>query len=99
MILPIIFAVYVQKYLYNLGQPTKSSEDIFARAKLRKYHGQHQIGVTFDDVAGAKAIKEEMKEIIEFLRNPARFIKMGCRTPAGLLLAGPPGTGKTLMAK
>jgi ATP-dependent 26S proteasome regulatory subunit len=99
MILPIILAVYIQKYLYNIGQPSKSSEDIFAKAKLERYHGQNNIGVTFNDVAGADSIKKEMKEIIEFFRSPNRFIEIGCRTPAGLLLAGPPGTGKTLIAK
>jgi ATP-dependent metalloprotease FtsH len=99
IVLPIAFAVTIQKLLYNLGQPKKSSDDVFAQARLEKYQGKGQIGVTFDDVAGADAVKEEMQEIIEFLRNPRRFIELGCRTPAGVLLAGPPGTGKTLLAK
>jgi len=99
ILLPIILAVYIQKYLYNLGQQQKSSEDIFAQARLEKYKGKFQIGATFDDVAGNRVVKNEMLDIIEFLRNPKKFIEMGCITPAGILLAGPPGTGKTLMAK
>lgn len=54
---------------------------------------------TFDDVAGADEEKEELKEIVEFLRNPGRFRKLGARIPKGVLLVGPPGTGKTLLAK
>ncbi len=54
---------------------------------------------TFDDVAGADEEKEELAEIVEFLRNPERFRKLGARIPKGVLLVGPPGTGKTLLAK
>jgi cell division protease FtsH len=99
IILPIVIVVYVQKLLYNMGKPPKSSEDIFAQAKLEKRQGKKQVGVTFDDIAGANSVKDEMLEIIEFLRNPKKYIELGCRFPAGILLAGPPGTGKTLLAR
>lgn len=55
--------------------------------------------VTFDDVAGAEEEKEELKEVVEYLRDPERFTEMGARVPKGVLLVGPPGTGKTLLAR
>lgn len=55
--------------------------------------------VTFDDVAGADEEKEELREVVEFMRSPRRFTEMGARIPKGVLLVGPPGTGKTLLAK
>jgi len=55
--------------------------------------------VTFNDVAGIDEIKEEVKEVVNFLRNPKKYQKLGARIPKGILLAGPPGTGKTLLAK
>ena len=55
--------------------------------------------VTFDDVAGANEEKEELQEIVEFLKDPQKFIALGARIPKGVLLVGPPGTGKTLLAK
>ena len=66
-----------------------------SRAKLAKKH----VGVTFDDVAGVDEAKDEVKEIIEFLRNPAKFERLGGHVPRGVLLIGAPGTGKTLLAK
>ncbi|MDW7988479.1 MAG: AAA family ATPase, partial [candidate division WOR-3 bacterium] len=55
--------------------------------------------ITFEDVAGCEEAKEELKEIIEFLKNPKKFQKLGGKIPKGVLLIGPPGTGKTLLAK
>jgi cell division protease FtsH len=55
--------------------------------------------VKFDDVAGADEAKEELKEVVEFLKEPQKFAALGARIPKGVLLVGPPGTGKTLMAK
>ncbi len=60
---------------------------------------QTDIGVTFDDVAGQDEAKQELQEILEFLRNPEKFTKLGAKIPKGVLLVGPPGTGKTLLAK
>lgn len=61
--------------------------------------GQPQQAVKFDDVAGVDEAKEELQEVVEFLRSPEKFSKLGARPPSGVLLVGPPGTGKTLLAK
>ena len=70
----------------------------FSRARTRTLSDQGK-KVTFDDVAGAEEEKEELQEIVEFLRDPQRFTSLGARIPKGVLLVGPPGTGKTLIAK
>ena len=67
-----------------------------SRARL---HQDDKNKVTFDNVAGADEEKDELKEIVEFLKNPRKFIELGARIPKGVLLVGPPGTGKTLLAK
>jgi len=70
----------------------------FGKSRARMFSGDHPT-VTFEDVAGAEESKEELKEIVEFLREPQKFIQLGARIPKGVLLVGPPGTGKTLLAK
>src|SRR6266567_842794 len=70
----------------------------FGRSRARRFVGQTQ-RVTFDDVAGATEAKEELCEIVDFLKSPARFTAMGARIPKGVLLVGPPGTGKTLISR
>ena len=67
-----------------------------SRAKI---YGESEVKVTFSDVAGVDEAKEELMEIIEFLRHPDKFTKLGGRIPKGVLLVGPPGTGKTLLSK
>ena len=67
-----------------------------SRAKMS---GQNEIKVTFADVAGLKEEKEELEEIVDFLRSPKKYVQVGARIPKGVLLEGPPGTGKTLLAK
>ncbi|MGI5907397.1 MAG: ATP-dependent zinc metalloprotease FtsH [Christensenellales bacterium] len=70
----------------------------FGKSRARMSTGDDK-RVVFDDVAGSKEEKEELQEVVEFLRNPRKFIELGARIPKGLLLVGPPGTGKTLLAR
>jgi cell division protease FtsH len=70
----------------------------FGKSTARRYEGSRQ-GVTFKDVAGIETVKADLMEIVEFLKNPKKFQKLGGRVPKGVLLNGPPGTGKTLLAR
>ena len=71
----------------------------FSRSRARVSTGDEKNAVKFADVAGADEEKAELEEVVEFLRDPAKFVKLGARIPRGVLLVGPPGTGKTLLAK
>jgi len=71
----------------------------FGKSRAKMINGNTKSKVTFDDVAGIDEEKEELQEIVEFLKNPKKFTEMGARIPKGVLLVGQPGTGKTLLAK
>jgi cell division protease FtsH len=71
----------------------------FLRGRAKRVEPQGKVGVRFEDVAGLAAAKRDLQEVVEFLREPARFKKLGGKLPRGLLLVGPPGTGKTLLAR
>jgi len=83
-------------FLKQLQPSNKPFSFIKSRAKLIK---EGNTKVTFNDVAGIEEVKEELQDIVEFLKNPQKFTKLGARIPKGILLVGPPGTGKTLLAK
>ena len=70
----------------------------FGKSKARLMEGNDK-NITFEDVAGVDEEKEELEEIVQFLKNPKKFTDMGARIPKGVLLVGQPGTGKTLLAK
>ncbi|MFV0255354.1 MAG: ATP-dependent zinc metalloprotease FtsH [Erysipelotrichaceae bacterium] len=93
-VIMIIFAFILISKLMNQGGNSKAFDFSKSRAQL-----QGDIKVRFDDVAGCIEEKEEMKELIDYLKNPKVFSDMGARIPKGILLVGPPGTGKTLLAK
>lgn len=69
------------------------------RSKAALFDADNKVNVTFDDVAGLDEAKEEIREIVDFLKNPTKFTRLGGKIPKGALLVGPPGTGKTLLAK
>jgi cell division protease FtsH len=71
----------------------------FGRSTARRFQGEEQKRVTFDDVAGIDDAEDELVEIVDFLKNPKRYTRLGARIPRGVLLYGPPGTGKTLLAR
>ena len=83
-------------FLKQLQPGNKPFSFVRSRAKLIK---EGDTKVTFNDVAGIEEVKEELQDIVEFLKNPQKFTKLGARIPKGILLVGPPGTGKTLLAK
>jgi cell division protease FtsH len=98
MIIPIVLMVVVFWFIMRQAQGSNNSAMSFGKSKARMFSGD-QPTVTFEDVAGVYEAKEDLKEVVEFLREPEKFIALGARIPKGVLLVGQPGTGKTLMAK
>jgi cell division protease FtsH len=96
--LPLIIVVGLIWMMMRQAQGTNNQAMAFGKSRARMFTGDHPT-VTFEDVAGCDEAKEELAEIVEFLREPQKFIQLGARIPKGVLLVGPPGTGKTLLAK
>ena len=97
-ILPLLLVGALFFFLMRQAQGSNSQAMSFGKSKAKMMTGDKPT-VTFDDVAGAEEAKEELKEVVEFLREPEKFAALGARIPKGVLMVGPPGTGKTLMAK
>ncbi len=96
--LPILLLVVIWVFFMRQMQTGGNKALSFGKSRARLLSSQ-QKKVTFKDVAGVEEAKEELQEIIEFLREPQKFQKLGGRIPKGVLLVGPPGTGKTLLAR
>ena len=94
----IIFLVF-WFFLMNPGSQNGNKTMSFGKSKARVVNSAERAKITFEDVAGVDEEKEELQEIVEFLKTPKKFTDMGARIPKGVLLVGQPGTGKTLLAK
>ena len=95
LVIFLVFWFFLMNGNQNGGNKTMS----FGKSRARMLSPQDKAKITFKDVAGVDEEKEELEEIVEFLKNPRKFTEMGARIPKGVLLVGQPGTGKTLLAK
>lgn len=96
VLMVVLFLYFFRKMSGMGGDPTKQMG--FGKAKIKDMNDEKR-KTTFEDVAGADEEKEELEEIVEFLKNPQKYNDLGARIPKGVLLVGPPGTGKTLLAR
>ncbi len=97
-VLPFLLLGGLFWFIFRQAQGSNNAAMSFGKSRARMFNSDHPT-VTFEDVAGVEESKEELKEVVEFLREPQKFIQLGARIPKGVLLVGPPGTGKTLLAK
>ena len=101
-LLPIFFLVFLWMFfMRRMGGGGGMGAGIFnvGKSKAKMYEKGGELGITFKDVAGQAGAKQEIQEIVEFLKNPQKYTDLGGKIPKGALLVGPPGTGKTLLAK
>jgi len=95
---PVLLLIGFWVYLSRSAQSAGGRIWSFGKSRARQFMGG-QVKITFQDVAGVDEAKEELQEVIEFLKDPRKFTRLGGKIPKGVLLIGPPGTGKTLLAK
>jgi len=97
-IVPLVLFAFLLVFMLRQAQSGNNQALTFGKSRARMFTGDRPTS-TFDDVAGADEAKQELQEVIEFLKEPDKFTALGARIPKGVLLVGPPGTGKTLMAR
>lgn len=97
-LLPLIVIAIMFWFIFRQAKAGANQAFSFGRSNLKLF-GSFKDRITFKDVAGLKESKQELEEVVDFLKNPKKFLEMGARIPRGVLLMGPPGTGKTLLAR
>jgi cell division protease FtsH len=97
-IIPLIFLIALWSFFFRRMGGAEGGVMSFARSRAKIY-AEDDVKVRFGDVAGVDEAEEELREIVEFLKNPKKYTSIGGRIPKGVLLVGPPGTGKTLLAR
>ena len=98
-VLPLIFLIALWSFFFRRIGSAEGGVMSFARSRAKIYAEEDDVKVKFGDVAGVDEAEEELREIVEFLKNPKKYTSIGGRIPKGVLLVGPPGTGKTLLAR
>ncbi|AWI26699.1 ATP-dependent zinc metalloprotease FtsH [Flavobacterium pallidum] len=99
IILLIVFGIFMMRRMSSTGAGGGGQIFNIGKSKAKLFDEKNDIKITFKDVAGLEGAKEEIQEIVEFLKNPEKYTNLGGKIPKGALLVGPPGTGKTLLAK
>lgn len=95
----VVFWIWMMRRMSGGGNAGGGGIFSVGKSKAKLYEKANEVGVTFKDVAGQEGAKQEVQEIVEFLKNPKKYTELGGKIPKGALLVGPPGTGKTLLAK
>jgi len=98
-VLPIIVLIAFFWFIFMRAQGGPNQVMQFGQSKAKTYGRENKVKTTFEDVAGHKEGKQELLEVVDFLKNPQKYLRIGAEIPKGLLLVGPPGTGKTLLAR
>ncbi len=98
-LLPLIIIIFIFWWLFRQARGGMNQAFTFGKANLKLTTPEQKKKMAFDDVAGLDEAKEELREMIDFLKHPKKFLAVGARIPRGVLLVGPPGTGKTLLAR
>ena len=101
ILLPLLLFAFFFFFIFRQAKSGLGQAFDFTKAKARLFgaEGTNKERITFKDVAGLKEAKEELNEVVDFLKNPKKYLQMGAKIPRGVLLVGPPGTGKTLLAR
>ncbi len=97
--LPIILLIGFFWFIFMRAQGGPNQVMQFGQSRAKMYGRENKVQTTFKDVAGHKEAKQELKEVVDFLKNPQKYLRIGAEIPKGVLLVGPPGTGKTLLAR